>query len=638
MNNRTFQTLEFNDILEKVSEYALTNQAKQTIRELHPIRDRKQLERWREEVSEAAAILNVSGNIPIHTLQDVSLMIDQGNKGLYIRPQQFASLLSFLDHCTKLKRFMNDKEIIAPTIHLYASSIADLSALEQEIISTIRHGQVDDHASKELVKIRKQIATKEDRRKERLEALSKKYRTYMQESHPVMKNGRYTLPIKRENRSKLKGSIVDQSASGATVFIEPEQMNQVQEEIQLLKMSEEQEVEQILYRLTAEVLNQEHAIHIAIETMHHYDLLFAKAKYSRSIQGRAPIFSEGFTIDLKEARHPLLGEAAVPLSIRMGESEQALLITGPNTGGKTVTLKTVGLLSLMAQSGVPIPANEGSELPIFQHILVDIGDGQSINENLSTFSSRLVNLIRILREANDHSLLLLDEIGSGTDPREGMGLATAILNQLAEKGSTILATTHYGEMKEYADRKSGFINGAMEFDVETLKPTYQLHLGSSGKSQAFGIAHKLGLHPKILQHAYGISYNEEKDFVLDDRLLAEEDYRRQVARNRYGRKKVVAKAEKGSPKFKMGDNVKIPSEEELGIIYTGPDSRGNYRVQVKGEKRTYNHKRLTLYIPAEELYPEDYDFDIIFKSKEYRKLNKQLDKKHVEGQTLEDEE
>lgn len=638
MNNRTFQTLEFNDILERVSEYALTNQAKQTIRDLKPIRDRKQLQRWHEEVEEAVAILNVSGNIPIHTLGDVSLMIEQGKKGLFIRPQQFASLLSFLDHCTKLKRFMTDKEIIAPTIHLYASSIADLSELEQEIISTIRHGQVDDHASKELMKIRKQISTKEDRRKERLEALSKKHRTYMQEAHPVMKNGRYTLPIKRENRSKIKGSIVDQSASGATVFVEPEQMNQLQEEIQLLKMSEEQEVEQILYRLTAEVLNQEQSIHIAIETMHHYDLLFAKAKYSRSIQGRAPIFSEGFTIHLKEARHPLLGEAAVPLSILMEESEQALLITGPNTGGKTVTLKTVGLLSLMAQSGIPIPANEGSELPIFQHILVDIGDGQSIEENLSTFSSRLVNLISILREANDHSLLLLDEIGSGTDPREGMGLATAILDQLAEKGTTILATTHYGEMKEYANQKPGFINGAMEFDVETLKPTYQLHLGTSGKSQAFDIAHKLGLHPKILQHAYGISYNEEKEFELDDRLLTEEDYRRQVARNRYGRKKVVAKAEKESPKFKMGDNVKIPSEEELGIVYTGPDSRGNYRVQVKGEKRTYNHKRLTLYIPAEELYPEDYDFDIIFKSKEYRKINKQLDKKHVEGQTLEDEE
>lgn len=245
--------------------------------------------------------------------------------------------------------------------------------------------------------------------------------------------------------------------------------------------------------------------------MHQYDVLFAKAKYSRWIDGRPPHFSHKEK-EIVRGRHPLLGEEGVPLSLVMNNREQALLITGPNTGGKTVTLKTVGLFFLMAQSGLHIPADAGTRLPIYQHILVDIGDGQSIEENLSTFSSRLTNLINILQEANDHSLLLLDEIGSGTDPGEGMGLATAILDQLANKGATILATTHYGEMKVFAEEKEGFINGAMTFDLETLQPTYKLQLGTAGESQAFDIANKLGLHPDILCHAYEITYKKERIF------------------------------------------------------------------------------------------------------------------------------
>ncbi|MFZ0475198.1 MAG: endonuclease MutS2, partial [Halobacillus sp.] len=264
--------------------------------------------------------------------------------------------------------------------------------------------------------------------------------------------------------------------------------------------------------------------------------------------------------------------------------------------------------------------------------------GQSIEENLSTFSSRLVNLIDILREANDHSLLLLDEIGSGTDPGEGMGLATAILDKLSEKGATILATTHYSEMKEYARRKPGFMNGAMEFDLETLKPTYRLHLGTSGRSQAFDIAHKLGLHPEILNQAYSITYKQEGDFQVSDQKLKEAEYKRQAAVNRYRRGKTPRVPATEKPHFQMGDNVIIQATGETAIVYKGPDQTGNYVVQVKGEKFTYNHKRLKLHIRAEDLYPEDYDFDIIFKSKEYRKVRKQLDRKHVEGLILEEED
>ncbi|MBN9655702.1 endonuclease MutS2 [Halobacillus sp. GSS1] len=635
MNQQTFESLGLNNILTRVSDFAHTDQGKETILSLKPMNDQKRLERMQAEVKEARAIIDHHSHVPIHTLGDIQIMIDQGNKGIFIRPQQFGSLVSFLEHCTKLKRFMKDKQILAPTISLYVDSISDLSQLEEEIYGKIRHGQVDESASKELGKLRRKIDKTLSDMKTRMESSAKKYSSFLQETRPVDKGGRLTLPVKRENRSKVKGVILDQSSSGATLFIEPKEVTSLQEQVVLLKMQEEQEVERILYALTDSVLEKEYELNIAMETMHQYDVLFAKAKYSKLIDGHSPSFSQG-EIEIREGRHPLLGEKAVPLNLHMGVDDQALLITGPNTGGKTVTLKTVGLFCLMAQCGLPISAQPGTRLPLFQHVFVDIGDGQSIEENLSTFSSRLTNLIHILQQANDHSLLLLDEIGSGTDPGEGMGLATAILDQLANKGSTILATTHYSEMKTYAMEKEGFMNGAMEFDLETLKPTYQLQVGTAGKSQAFDIAYKLGLHPEILNHAYGITYKQEGNFTQEDKLLKNPSYAKQVAINRYRQKRKAQKKEKAE--FQMGDNVWIPAEEEMGIVYKGPDALGNYIVQVKGEKKEYNHKRLKLHISADELYPEDYDFDIIFKSKEYRKIKKVMDRKHVDGLTLEDEE
>ncbi|UOQ42822.1 endonuclease MutS2 [Halobacillus salinarum] len=637
MNENTYQTLNFYEILTETATYALTKEGKEAIERLTPSTDKKLILRRHKEVDEAKAILNVSANLPIHSLEDVTLMLNQGKKGMYIRARDFSVLLTFLDHCTKLKRFMNDKHDLAPTISLYASSISDLSPLYEEVTDKIRHGQVDDYATKALGKIRKQINIQQTKQKERLEASARKYQSYMQENRPVEKNARYTLPIKREHRKKLKGTIIDQSSSGATLFIEPAELGALQEELQLLRLSEEQEVEQILYRLTSFLLDYEQELNVAMETMLHYDIIFAKAKYSRILKANPPSLSDGTGLKLWNARHPLLREQAVPLQLHMNEKDQGLLITGPNTGGKTVTLKTVGLFCLMSQSGLHIPVDQGSTLPVFQQMFVDIGDRQSIEENLSTFSSRLVNLIDILRKTNDRTLLLLDEIGSGTDPGEGMGLATAILDQLAEKGAVILATTHYSEMKKYAEEKPGFMNGAMEFNIETLKPTYRLMQNTSGKSQAFAIAHKLGLHPDILEKAYEITYKGKTEFPVDREELKQEKYRKQTAINRY-RKQKPKDNRLTDASFKMGDNVIVQSTGETAIVYKGPDAKGNYVVQIKGEKVTYNHKRLKLHIRAEELYPEDYDFDIVFKSKEYRKIKNQLDRKHVEGLWLEEEE
>ncbi|UOQ92559.1 endonuclease MutS2 [Halobacillus shinanisalinarum] len=642
MNTKSYQSLEFKEILEETAGYALTNEGREEILAIVPSRSKRLISHLHLEIEEAKVILAGSGNVPIHSLSDVTYMIEQAKKGMFIRADQFARLVSFLNHCTKLKRFMNGKEMIAPTISLYAWSIADLTLLEEEIHRIIRHGQVDDYASSHLAKIRKQKTAKYTKLKEKIDQMTKsaKYKPLMQEKMVVEKGGRYTLPIKRESRNKVKGTVIDESSSGATIFIEPDEITVQQEELQMLKLSEEQEVEQILYVLTNEVVAYEQELSVAIDTMHKYDVIFAKAKYSKQVNGNSVVLNDESVIDLKAARHPLLGEQAIPLTITLDGEIQSLLITGPNTGGKTVTLKTVGLLSLMAQSGLHIPAAKGSSLPLFQHILVDIGDGQNIQENLSTFSSRLVNIIEVIKQANDHTLVLLDELGSGTDPGEGMGLATAILDQLADKGSTILATTHYSEMKEYANTKQGFLNAAMEFDVGTLKPTYKLTLGASGKSQAFDIALKLGLHPQIIEKAYAITYKKATHFHVDEAKLGKMEYMQQIAVNRYGQRQAKSqeKNDDKASQFQMGDNVTVQATGETAIVYKGPDKKGNYIVQIKGEKQTINHKRLKLHIPASELYPDDYDFDIIFKSKEYRKIKHQMGRKHIEGLSLDEEE
>ncbi|WP_312097979.1 endonuclease MutS2 [Niallia sp.] len=642
MNHQTFEVLGFYKILEEIESFAKTNLGKETIGKLRPMQDKRRIEQSIKEIEEAVKILEISSSVPIHTLDEMSLYLNQAKKGIYIRADQFPFVISFLEHCTKLKQFMRDKEYAAPNVSLYVQSIPDVRELTEEIAKCIRHGNVDDYASSDLAYLRRQLSILTDRVKEKASQLvkSKKYAGYLQDKIVSERSGHLTLSVKREYRTKIQGSVLDTSASGATVFIEPIELAEMQGEIETMKLAEEYEVERILYELTEKLLAEEGAIHLAIETMHYYDVLFAKAKYSRAIDAKPPVLTEDYTIHLKEARHPMLGEKAVPLTISFGEEHRALVITGPNTGGKTVTLKTIGLLTMMAQSGLLIPAKLGSKIAIFQHIFVDIGDGQSIEQNLSTFSSRLVNIIDILRTTNDRSLVLLDELGSGTDPGEGMALAIVILEQLYQKGATLFATTHYSEMKEFADQTEGFLNGTMEFDIDTLRPTYKLLLGKSGRSQAFEIASKLGLHPKLIEKAHEITYKTHRNFHHEQRLN-DADFQQQIVINKYARTSLVKKSvglpHSKEPVFEQGDNVILTETNEIGIVYQGPDAQGRYVVQVRQEKRTVNHKRLKLYIKGTELYPEDYDFDIIFKSKEYRKISKQQKRKYVEDVWLEEE-
>ncbi|MGE6259695.1 endonuclease MutS2 [Heyndrickxia sporothermodurans] len=636
MNEQTYSVLEFNLIKERVAQFALSEMGKQQLLSLAPSTNIKQICSWLDEVSEGVQILEKSSSVPISSLNGIDILMNHLNKGVSLDPIHFVKLADFLISCKKLKQFMKDKEILAPRVTTYVFGIDELPKLLEEIERCIRNGRVDDYASKELAKIRKQLAIQEERLKVKLNQIvnSSKYKMYLQEFIISERNGRFVIPIKKEYKGKVKGAILDTSASGATLYIEPAEIIPIQEQISLLKVYEESELEKILASLTLLVEAHLNQIKLAIETMVHYDILFAKAKYSRLINGRSVNINNNRHIVLKDARHPLLGDKAVPLSIELGRMYDALIITGPNTGGKTVTIKTVGLLTLMVQSGLHIPVSEGSQISVFQQILLDVGDGQSIEHNLSTFSSHIKNIIKLLKDANEHSLILLDELGSGTDPAEGMGLATALLKQFFQKGAIILATTHYSEIKEFANHTEGFMNGSMEFDIETLQPTYRLIVGEGGESQAFAIALKLGLHPKIISDAHQITYKEVKEYQVNiDDLHERKELEKQVAYNKFAKafKNNNNKGNKSNVQFQKGDNVKITVTGEFGIIYDGPDGHNNYIVQVKKEKRSYNFKRLKLYIAANKLYPDDYDYDIIFETKENRKKAHNMDRKHVEG-------
>ncbi|WP_026694974.1 endonuclease MutS2 [Peribacillus kribbensis] len=634
MNEKTFDLLGFTRIKEEAAQYAMSEEAKEKVRRLVPSYNKKQIEAWLQEITEGVAILEKSSSVPLTSMGGIYRLLEGLNKGVSLREDQLSKLYDFLDSCEKLKRFMKGKQFLAPRVASYSEAIEDISDLAKEIQRCIRNGRVDDHASRALTKVRRLIAAQQEKIKEKLLSIvrSNKYKTYLQDQNVSERNGRYVISVKREYRNKIKGEVLDTSASGSTVFMEPSDLQYLQEEWSILKSQEEVEVEEILQVLTGLVERHEREIIQAAETMIHYDVLFAKARYSRAISGNEVMVSEEKWIFLKQATHPLIGPDAVPLDIELGRGTNVLVITGPNTGGKTVALKTVGLLTLMAQSGFHVPAVSSSVLPIFHKVLIDIGDGQSIEQSLSTFSSHIKSVIEILKEANDRSLVLMDELGSGTDPGEGMGLAAMILNQLHSKGAYVIATTHYSEIKDTAYKQEGFINGSMEFDLDTLKPTYRLLIGQGGESQAFTIALKLGMHPKLIEMAHKITYKDEKKYSVeapDDRL--KKDWEKQIAVNKHRGKELQQKALGHATHYEMGDNVLIVSTGEYGIVCKGPDSLGNYTIQVKGEKRSVNHKRIKLYIKSEELYPEDYDFRIIFDSKENRKAEQLMEKKHVEG-------
>lgn len=648
MNEYSMNIMEYPKIIEEIKTYALGETARERLDKLRPSADIEVIKIWMNETGEAVALLNTNSSVPLVAMEGMEAAVIKAGKGITLTPEELAACQNLLEAGRRVKRYMDSMEYLAPRVSSYARSMYELLDLYEEIRRCIVNGRVDDRASSELSHIRRRIAILDERIKQKLADIlrSSTYSTMLQDAIVSSRGGRYVVPVKRQFAKSFPGQVLDMSATGSTLFMEPAAINNLQSELDLLKMEESNEVYRILGYLTVMVDGYCQELRINIETMANYDFIFAKAKYSRSQEMRGVTLNRCRHTVIKRGRHPLLGAQAVPLDFRLGDEYRALIITGPNTGGKTVALKTVGLLTMMVQSGLHVPVDEGSEFAVYFDVLADIGDGQSIEQSLSTFSSHVKNILTIVACSDPDTLVIMDELGAGTDPAEGRGFAIAVLEEVFGRGASIVATTHFGEIKEYALRTPGFQNGSMAFDIETLSPRYQLRIGDWGDSNAFLIALRLGMNHEIIERAHEITYGEKKSYQVLKNLAAESIIREADVENHLEEQRGIEARDRNRGKrereqghvkkdFKLGDAVYISTMQRHGIVCEEENNRGELTVLVMGKKYIINHKRLSPYVDREDLYPEDYDLDVVFESKENRKKRKIMSKHHVEGLTIE---
>lgn len=608
--------LEFDKIRELLKEGASTERARERIDALVPILDQERAEAAIEETTEARKVLDSLGTPPSGSTQEVREIAQEAELGSLLGAQQLDQIRQFAVLCMRLSRYLGKCRDIAPGIAGYGAGIQDLSPLQDQI-------------------------------RLKLENMLRSSRNIFSESFVSNRNGHYTLPVKKEHKNKVPGTVIDASSTGATVFIEPSAISRLREELETLRIEEENEEKMILYTLSAMVADSAEAIRINLEYMEELDFIFAKGKLSVSMKASRPKLNTERRIRLVNGRHPLLPiQNSVPLNIEFGGSIKGVIITGPNTGGKTVAMKTVGLLSVMAQCGLHVPCEE-ADLAMNAGFFCDIGDGQSISENLSTFSAHMKNVIRILEQTEEESLVLLDELGSGTDPAEGMGLAVAVLEELRGRGCLFMVTTHYPEVKEYGERTEGVINARMAFDRESLRPLYRLELGESGESCAFYIAKRLGMPQRILNRAEKAAYGTvagktskrlpEKTDPKPQQKAAASRIRPKRTEPDTGEKRRQRQTQIGK-KFAMGDSVMVYPQKKLGIVFAPANDKGEVGVQIQKRKIFVSHRRLRLHVSAEKMYPPDYDFSILFDTVENRKARHAMERKHVPGLEIRHEE
>ncbi len=634
MNHYT--TLEFDKILEKLTENALSETVKTRCLALKPSLNEAEVRRWMDETTQAKRMIEQIGTPPLSSMSELQKVIGLIAIEAMLTPDQITYVSSFLVSCRRMKAYLRKAEATDLKIAYYGGSINELAELENEIERCIRNGVVDDKASTQLGDIRRQIMITTDQMKAKLDALLRKNKAWFSEDFVSIRNGRYTLPVKREHKNDVAGAVIEISNTGGTCFIEPVSVSKLEAELYNLKIEEDSEVRRILYTLTALISDYLPAIKLNIETMETLDFLFAKGKLSISMKASPVGINTGRKIQIKNARHPLLDpKSAVPLNFEAGNEISGVIITGPNTGGKTVALKTVGLLSLMVQSGLHVPADGDSSFCMRNLVLCDIGDGQSIAENLSTFSSHMKNIIEILKLANKESLVLLDELGSGTDPAEGMGLAIAVMDELCAKGCLFAVTTHYPEIKEYAANKPELVNAHMAFDKESLMPLYRLEIGEAGESCALYIAQRLGMPRQMLKRAHEAAYGnlKEESWPASSQSIAAFD-KAIMAPKIIRQKDTAPAAQPRSSKFNIGDSVMVYPQKKIGIVYACANEKGEIGVQIKGVKKLISHKRIKLHVAASELYPEGYDFSVVFDSVENRKARRILERRHEEGNVV----
>jgi len=501
MHPRSLRLLELNKIIDMLKEKCCTSMGENLADQLYPRTDRDQVIALQQQTREAVDLVcreepSLSG------LSDISNESSRAGKGGMLDPVQLSKVAYFLNGSTSLKRFMSKHSDKESWLYLAAQGLVDLHELAAELHRAVdRDGNVLDSASPELRSIRRKLETAQSRLRDRLDSMVKSatIQKYLQEPLVTQRAGRYCLPVKSECKGQVPGVVHDQSASGATLFIEPMAAVETSNEITRLERQEQVEIERILRELSQQVGSYSDELDMALESAGEIDFALGRAKLALAMDGSGPEIREDNRLEIINGRHPLLpAKEVVPTTITLGGGYSVLVITGPNTGGKTVTLKTVGLFCLMAQCGLWLPMSPGSSMPVYSNVFADIGDEQSIEQSLSTFSSHMTNIIKILAEADNRSLVLLDELGAGTDPAEGAALATALLDRLKHLGISVVATTHYSELKAYAWTEPGVQNASVEFDIETLRPTYRLMIGTPGKSNAFEIALRLGLEAEVV--------------------------------------------------------------------------------------------------------------------------------------------
>lgn len=538
MDSKILHTLEYAKIIHKLSQHAATPMGLQLAENLEPDSQLEDVVRSLQTTAEAANAFRLKGNAPFRGVADIRAHLKRALIGGTLNPGELLEIALTARGARRVRNHvlhLHEDEPMPLLAHL-AESMYPRRELEEEILACIDEtAEVLDSASPELARIRRELRQGEGKVREKLETMlrSSSVQKMLQDSLITLRGDRYVIPVKQEYRSHFGGIVHDQSNSGATLFIEPEAVVAMNNKLRETKAAEAREIERILQKLTAQAAEAAEDLAINHDYLAQLDFAFAKAQLAHEMKAEQPRMNDEGRIVLKRGFHPLLERGkAVPLHLELGQTHTGIIVTGPNTGGKTVALKTVGLLSLMAMSGLFVPADDGTELCVFDAIYADIGDEQSIEQSLSTFSSHMTNIIRILSKMTPRSLILLDELGAGTDPAEGSALAISILDHIHRLGCRLLATTHYSELKAYAYNRSGLINASMEFDVATLSPTYRLLVGVPGRSNAFAIAERLGLDKAIIQQARGEV--SEDDLRVENMIQSLERDRQSAEQEREG--------------------------------------------------------------------------------------------------------
>lgn len=619
------QAIEFDKIKKQLAELALTDKAKRECLNLTPYLSESRLAAAQRETEEAKYLLEHAGNPPLVSLKGIMELIHMAQKGECLSPSQLEEIGNALVATDRLKTYLGRCKIYEISLAYEEERLDAQTELKEAIHMQIRGGRVDDYASKFLKSVREEIERTSERMREKAEALIRSNKECMSDSFSTIRNGHVCIPVKKEYKFRVPGSVIDKSSTGNTLFIEPAASAKYYEELILLRLDEENEERRILYTLTAMVADIAEIMKQNITIMEKLDFAFAKGKLSIEQYGIKPIINTDRRIKLKSARHPLIDRAiCVPLQFEIGGSVTGIVITGPNTGGKTVAIKTVAINCIMAQCGLHVTCEE-AEICMNSQYLCDIGDGQDLSENLSTFSAHIINVLDILKRVDQDSFVIMDELGSGTDPMEGMGIAVAVMEELKKSGALFLVTTHYPEVKEYAAKEEKLQNARMTFDKESLKPLYQMIIGEAGESCAFYIAKKLGMPDSMLKVASMAAYGKENNSFPQGK---EKELKKIPAAKIQKKKNIVI--EKKAGKFHLGDSVLVLPDKKIGIVCQTANEKGVLRVQMPDKKIWINHKRVRLHVAAEELYPENYDFSIIFDTVENRKLRHQMEKKYTD--------